>query len=676
MYESLLTPITLRGRTLKNRLFSAGHAPGYAENGLPGERYQAYHEEKAKGGIGLTIFGGSSNVSRDSGSIYGQIFLGADGIVPTLRKFSGRIHRHSAGIMCQITHMGRRTSWDMGDWLPTKGASSVRDPAHHSSPYELSVHEIARIVRAFADGANTCREGGLDGVEILTTTHLLGQFLSPLSNSRTDEYGGSVENRCRFLLQVLEVCREAVGDEFVIGVRIAPDEANEEGLPLVEGLEACEIVAKQGVADYLNVNGGFAGSDMGLAETYGGMAFKSAPYLGLARRVKESSGLPVLQSARITDLTTADWAIASGHLDMAGMVRPHIADPHLVAKLARGEAERIRPCVGAGYCLDRAYAGREVFCTHNVSTGRELSIPHEVAPAKERKTAVVVGGGPAGMEAARVLALRGHHVTLFEAGQRLGGQLLLAAKAAWRKDMIGIADWLAAEVDHLGVTVHLNHFADAADVTALSPDVVITATGGLPDMSLASGGEHLATSVWDVLAGQTQVTGDVLIYDEVGAHAALSLANHLAADMDVRLVTPDRSVGRTLGGQNYPVYLRNLHRAGVDLLTGEYLLGVKQEGNRLICLLRNAFSRDVTELDADAVIVDKGTQPMLETYHALLDDSTNLGELDFDALTACEPQDVELNEHGAYQLYRVGDAWTGRDLHAALFDSNRLCRVI
>ena len=247
--------------------------------------------------------------------------------------------------------MGRRTSWDMGDWLPTKGASSVRDPAHHSSPYELSTHEIARIVTAFAEAAKRCREGGLDGVEVLTTTHLLGQFLSPLSNFRTDDYGGSVENRCRFLLQVLEVCREATGDEFVVGVRIAPDEANEEGLPLADGLAACEIIAKQGVADYLNVNGGFAGSDMGLAETYGGMAFRSAPYLELAHKVKECSGLPVLQAARITDLSTADWAIASGHLDMAGMVRPHIADPHLVAKTGTRRGRAYPPLCWGGLLL-------------------------------------------------------------------------------------------------------------------------------------------------------------------------------------------------------------------------------------------------------------------------------------------------------------------------------------
>ena len=433
MYDALFSPITLRGRTFRNRVFSAAHAPGYAVDGQPAQRYQAYHEEKAKGGIGLTIFGGSSNVSRDSGAIYGQIFLGSDEIVPVFRRFADRIHRHGTGIMCQISHMGRRTSWNSGDWLPTKSASALRDPAHHSAPYELTTYEISRIISAFASAARRCRDGGLDGVEVLSTTHLLGQFLSPISNRRKDDYGGSVENRARFLLQVVEACRDSVGEDFIVGVRIAPDESNENGLILDEGLAICLAIASHGAADYLNVNGAYAGTDMGLAETYGGMAFKSVPYVELARKVRSATGLPVLQSARIPDLTTANWAVENGFLDMAGMVRAHIADPHLVSKLQRGEEDRIRPCVGAGYCLDRAYAGREVFCTHNVSTGRELNFPHEITAASVPIKAVVIGGGPAGMEASRVLALRGHEVILFEAGERLGGQILLAARASWRR---------------------------------------------------------------------------------------------------------------------------------------------------------------------------------------------------------------------------------------------------
>ncbi|MEM6680226.1 MAG: N-methylproline demethylase, partial [Pseudomonadota bacterium] len=272
-YRALMSPLTLRGRTFRNRLLSTGHAPGYAEDGLPGERYQRYHEEKAKGGIGLTIFGGSSNVSRDSGSIYGQIYVGDDRVIPAFRQFARRIHGHGAGLMCQITHMGRRTGWAAGDWLPTMGPSVIRDPAHHSVPFEMSARDIARVTQAFADAAWRCREGGLDGAEILATTHLLGQFLSPLSNTRTDAYGGSLENRARFLLDVLEAARTRVDDDFILGVRFAADEGNEGGMDAGEGIALARLIGAQGTADFLNVNGAYGGTDHGLAETFPGMAF-------------------------------------------------------------------------------------------------------------------------------------------------------------------------------------------------------------------------------------------------------------------------------------------------------------------------------------------------------------------------------------------------------------------
>ncbi len=464
-FSHLLSPLTIRGRTFKNRVLSTSHAPGYADGGKPGARYQAYHEEKAKGGIGLTMFGGSSNVSRDSGSIYGQIYVGDDGVIPLFRQFAQRIHSHGAGLMCQITHMGRRTGWAAGDWLPTMAPSPIRDPAHGSVPFEMSARDIARITGAFADAAWRCREGGLDGCEILATPHLVGQFLSPLSNHRTDDYGGSLENRARFLMEMLDAARAKVGDDFILGVRFAADESNEGG-----------ISAHEGIA---------------LAENFPGMAFASASHIELARRVRQASGLPVFQASRLSDPATADWAIGEGMVDMAGLTRPHMADPHIVAKLERGEADRIRPCVGAGYCIDRIYGGRDAFCIHNVSTGRELTLPHHIAPAETPLRVTVIGGGPAGMEAARVSALRGHKVTLFEAGSRLGGQILLAARTGWRKDMIGIADWLAGEIEALGIDVRTSRFIDGPEVLADAPDVVLIATGGTPDVSLAEGGDDL-----------------------------------------------------------------------------------------------------------------------------------------------------------------------------------------
>lgn len=676
-YKNLLSPITIRGRSFKNRVVSTAHAPGYAEAGKPGERYQAYHEEKAKGGIGLTMFGGSSNISRDSGSIYGQIYVGDDSIIPVFREFADRVHQHGAGLMCQITHMGRRTGWAAGDWLPTIGPSVIRDPAHHSVPREMSTRDIARIVKDFAEAALRCREGGLDGCEILATTHLLGQFLSPLSNARTDDYGGELENRARFLVEVMEAVRTRVGDDFIVGVRFAADETNENGMPSEEGVELARMIGAHGSMDFLNINGAYGGSLHGLAETFPGMAYKAAPYVELARRVKQASDLPVFQAARLSDPATADWAIAEGYVDMAGLTRPHMADPHLVSKLMRGEEARIRPCVGAGYCIDRIYAGGETLCVHNVSTGRDTWLPHEIEKADTQKNVVVIGGGPGGMEAARVSALRGHKVTLYEAGIRLGGQVVLAARAGWRKDMIGIADWLAQELDLLDVSVHLNRYVEGPEVLDDTTDVVLVATGGVPDVELENGGGELTVSTWELLSGETGPGENVLVYDETGNHGAVATADWLSANgAYVELATPDLQVGLNIGGQNIPVYLRNLYNNGAVLTPNHRLKGVRRDGNLLVASLWNDFSRTIVERRFDQIVVETCTVPADGPFHDLSAGSSNLGDLDVEALVQLKRQPNGANSEGDYQLYRIGDAVAQRNIHAALLDANRLCRVL
>ena len=320
---------------------------------------------------------------------------------------------------------------------------------------------------------------------------------------------------------------------------------------------------------------------------------------------------------------------------MVGMTRAHIADPHIVAKLKRGEEHRIRPCVGMGYCIDRIYQGKDALCIHNAATGREATMPH-VVPAERRARAGRSWSSAAASAAWRRRGwprLRGHEVVLLEATDRLGGQINLAAKAPGREEIAGIAGWLAAELELLGVEVRLNSYAEAEDVAALAPDVVIVATGGLPDTSFLEAGEDLVTSVWDVLGGYVEPAGSVLLYDDHGWHQGPSTAVALARKgVAVEMVTPDRMIAFEVGATNFPNYLRELYRHGVKLTPDLELRSVRREGNRLVASFWNEYAEETVERVVDQVVVEHGTLPADELYLALKDGSRNGGEVDVEGL--------------------------------------------
>ena len=674
-YPSLLEPFRLRHVTFRNRLMSTSHAPGYVEDKHPKLRYQLYHEEKARGGLALTMFGGSSNVAPDSPSAFGQIYIGDDSIVPVLREFSERIHRHGCAIMCQITHMGHRTLWNVEDWLPPLAPSVVREHAHRSFPKEMDRDDIRRVVRAFGDAAERCKEGGLDGTELLAHGHLIHQFWTPLVNRRTDEYGGSLPNRARFGLEVLEEVRRRVGEDFLVGFRMMGDELKEGGLTQDDCLALAKIYADTGLCDFMNVVAGQVGDERGLSMAIPSMAGPRAPFVDVAAAMKRETGLAVFHATRITDLATAEHCVREGLVDMVAMTRAHMADPHIAAKMMRGEEERIRPCVGAGYCLDRIYVGGDALCLHNPATGRERTMPHVVEPGPgPRRKVVVVGAGPAGLEAARVSALRGHEVVVFEAASEPGGQIVLAAKATWRGDLLGIARWLASEVEHLGVTMHLNRYAEAEDVLAERPDVVVVATGGVPNVEWVEGAEHVV-SVWDVLGGQVEPGPEVLVFDDHGDHQGPSVVDFLASrGSAVELATPDRMSAHEVGATNFPAYLRSFYSMGVKLTPDRRLRSVEREGNRLRAVLRNEYSDAEEARVVDQVVVEHGTLPAAEVFHALAPLARNGGTLDLEALIAGRAQEVDTNPEGGFMLFRVGDAVASRNIHAAIYDSLRLCK--
>jgi len=666
--DPLFQPLQIRHLTLKNRIMSTSHACGMGDDGMPAERYQSYHEEKAKGGLALTMFGGSSNVAPDSPSVFNQLRVDHDRVIPHLQQFSERIHAQDAAIMCQITHLGRRGDATVENWLPTLSPSVGRETLHRSIAREIDEADIKRIVKAFGQAARRCYEGGLDGLETHAGAHLIGQFFSPDVNRRTDKYGGSVENRARFALLVQEEIRKNVGDNFLVGMRMSVYE-DRGGLSTEDAITIAQLLEREGAIDFLNCVSGRMDTELFLAEkNMPGMTEPLAPFLPRIETVKREISVPVFHAARITDVATARHAIRNGILDMVAMTRAHIADPQIVNKIKRGEEHRIRPCFGATHCMHK-----NPICIHNPAAGRETTMPQVIERSDEAgKNIVVVGGGPAGMEAARVAAERGHSVTLLEATPQLGGQLLLATRASWRRDIISVVDWRISELEILGVQVHYNTYADAEDVLALNPDVVIVATGGLPNFGDLDGEEH-CNSTWDFLSGDVKPAKRIVVYDGTGRHEALSCAEQLAKEgARVSVATIDDRVGAELGYAERPVHRKQLYQLNIDVQLDLMLLAVRREAGHLIATFRNDLTDEAVEIETDQIVVERGTFPVDEVFLGLKEKSVNKGVTDIDALLKVESQPYALKEPLDFQLFRVGDAVSSRSLHAALLDAFRI----
>ncbi|MCH9673275.1 MAG: FAD-dependent oxidoreductase [Gammaproteobacteria bacterium] len=675
--DPLLEPFHLKHLRLRNRIMSTSHACSLEEGGLATERYQAYHEEKAKGGIVLTMFGGSSNVAPDSPNVFQQLYVGDDACIAPFQRLSERVHAHGAHLMCQITHLGRRGESYAGDWLPTIAPSAIRETLHRSIPKEIDLDDIQRVIRAYADAAWRCKEGGLDGIEALAGAHLIGQFLSPVTNHRTDGYGGSLENRCRFGLEVFEAIRERVGANFVVGFRYVIDEGMKNGLDFDTCLEIAQRFEATGHIDFFNAIYGRMDTMLALAvDNMPGMASPIAPWLERAGQFKAAVRLPVFHAARIADLATARHAIKAGLLDMVAMTRAHIADPHIVNKLAAGQEPQIRPCVGATHCM----SGHRPVCVHNAVTGRETQFSHQIQPTPlPIKRVVVVGGGPAGLEAARICAERGHHVTLIEATNHLGGQIRLAAQASWRTDLVGIIDWRQSELDRLGVEVVFNTYADADTIRAHHPDVVIMATGGLPDHAWLDG-HALATSAWDAIArphGPSRETPkEILIFDGSGRHVAMTAAEGLATQGEqVTVIAIDDALAPEMNYAERVIWKKRAYELGITVQFDRRLLSVEQRGNRLVGTFENEVTGTLEERTADEIIYDQGTAALDEIYNSLRHESNNGGVTDLDAFTKGLAQPAAASP-GEFALYRIGDCVSSRNIAAAMYDALRLCSAL
>ncbi|MGM0986627.1 MAG: dimethylglycine demethylation protein DgcA [Pseudomonadota bacterium] len=690
-FDALFEPIRIGKLTIRNRVVSTAHAEVHAtDGGMTTERYVRYYEEKAKGGVGLSICGGSSVVSIDSPQgWWSSVNLATDRIIPHFQNLADAVHGQGGKIMIQITHMGRRSRWDGFDWPTLVSPSGIREPVHRSTCKTIEEEDIWRIVGDFAQAARRAKEGGLDGVELSAVhQHLIDQFWSPRVNKREDRWGGSFENRMRFGMEVLKAVRAEVGDDFVVGMRICGDEFHPDGLSHDDMKQIAAYYDATGQVDFFGVIGSGCDTHNSLANVIPNMSYPPEPFLHLAAGIKDVVGVPVIHAQNIKDPNQASRILEGGYVDLVGMTRAHIADPHLIAKIRMGQVDQIKQCVGANYCIDRQYQGLDVLCIQNAATSREyLGLPHIIEKTDGvRRKVVVVGGGPGGMEAARVAAERGHDVTLFEAAEALGGQITIAARAPQRDQIAGITRWYQLELARLKVDLRLGTRADAATLLDLRPDIVVLATGGQPFLSQVpewgyaeTPAESLVVSTWDVLSGKVAPGRNVLIYDAICEFSGVSAADYLAdKGAKVEIVTDDIKPGAAVGGTTFPTYYRSLYEKEVIMTSDLALHRVYREGEALVAVLENEYTGVQEERVVDQVVVENGVRPDEDLFYALKAQSRNRGQLDLEALYAIQPQPCLAEERGeagdGFLLFRLGDCTAPRNTHAAIYDALRICK--
>jgi mycofactocin system FadH/OYE family oxidoreductase 2 len=648
LFRHLFAPIRLGHATARNRIVSTPHGAAFGEKGGITDRYIRYHEEKAKGGCGVVMMFGSSSVHPTSVNDWGEVNNHDDSIVPQLRQMSEAIHRHGALCLSQISHRGRRGhSWYSG--VPLWAPSDTREERHREWPHVMTRREIREVVDAWAAAAVRLQRGGFDGCDLpFYGGHLVENFLSPLTNTRTDEYGGSFDNRLRLALEVVRAVREAVGRDFIVGVRHTGDQLVPGGLGPAELLEVARRIDALGMVDYFTVSGSSTETLRYEAMVTPSLYHPHGLYNPLAAATRAAVRVPVIVSGRIATPEQAEAALAAGVCDLVGMVRAIIADPEMPRKAAEGRLEDIRVCVGASEgCIGRLRQGKAITCVQNPMIGREAELA-EIHPAPRPRRVVVVGGGVAGLEAARVAALRGHRVTLLEATRALGGQVLAAARAPKREDYAVIATWLAAQVRKLGVDVRLNTAAEPAEVLAERPEAVIVATGATPRLPDLPGARlpHVASPV-DVLTGRVTPGPRCVVVDEDGHFAAPTTADFLAGrGARVTIVTRYFMVGEDIDeGLRSDLYAR-LFAQGVTLTPLTLAVEVVPEGVRV----RHTFSGAETLLPADTVVLAFGGRANDALFHAL---------------------DGQVPD-----LRLVGDAVSPRRIHDAILDGTRAARAL
>jgi 2,4-dienoyl-CoA reductase-like NADH-dependent reductase (Old Yellow Enzyme family) len=596
-YAKVDESIRLRGKRLRSRVYLPAHQPGLADDGLPGDRYVEYHRRRARAGLGMQITGATP-------VLWSEVWAGGltlvnidDRIIPGYRRLAAAVHAEGGLMLAQLAHVGAMET--TGDAIIS--ASWTHSEITQQTSREATPDELAEIAELYRAAALRCGAGDLDGVEV-TMAHgmLLASFLSPLMNRRTDRYGGNLDGRTLYPREVVSAVRSAMGPDAIVGIRIPGDELVQGGIGPEGAAVLAERLVRSGEVDYVSVTAGNNTRKLARVDHWPPTPAPLAAFRHLSRGVKKAVQVPVATVGRVTTLALAEDILRSGDADLVGMVRANIADPELLPKSRAGRAASVRPCVGANICINSLLDHKPLTCLANPDVGRPAARIAEGWGAGRR--AVVVGGGPAGLEAARRLAIGGWRTILMEREARLGGQIALWSQTPSRVEFLQLVNWWAGECERLGVEVRTSAEADAALLTRLTPDLVVVATGSRPvEAPVPQRGDSLSQiGPYDPIPAG----GHVLVRDEMGRLAALLTAERASLSASrVTLVTlllhPGEGDGLTTV---YPL-IRDVAARGVTMVDRAKVTGI--DGRRV--LLEGLFGEarpPVEDVDAVVTVVD------------------------------------------------------------------------